>query len=691
MRISDFSLAAGFSWLSLLALPFLTTSLTIEISIEDDLLSNSTDGRVLVLFAPAGADPLEDTDVVTTPDLFFGYNAYNVTGGDTISFTGGSGDQPLNEVYGYPNVSLNDVEAGNYTIQAFMNVYETANRSDGSAISLRFPCGDGAAAVDGPGSLTTEAANFTITGDNQTVSLTFNNVSAAIDFTGNETGSCYQGNYEDTDLLKYIKIRSDNLSDFWNRDMYVGANVLLPAGYDANDTETLYPVIYHQGHWPGGAGAYGYDPTSDDEDDLAFIAAWDNGTIPNTTDPIPRIILVTFRHETPFYDDSYAVNTANLGPYGDALNDELIPYLESQFNMIPQTYARIQDGGSTGGWESAANLIYRPDLFGAAFSSYPDSMSFTKHQDIELYNATNAYTTSNGTDVYSIRSNINGTLTNEITVAQENHWELTYGTNSRSYGQWDIWNAVFGAQGYNNYPLEPWDKVTGEIYPEAVEYWRDFDMAQHIITNWDNDSLNLGEVLQNRLFIYVGSWDNYFLNEGVAEFERIVNGKGGEGWCNVTVLPEQPHGGNYQRLDTWSYLQLVESWINDHAPNGTTPLNDTQTSSSARGNLWEDVIEKGGRSAAVARQADPVLVEWTTPNGTAAVNASFGRWDPGMVLEAQFLVDGEASGGTFEVFQSVVNVTYSAVEGNGTLSLQVTGSKRGYENETRVSNEIGGQ
>lgn len=176
------------------------------------------------------------------------------------------------------------------------------------------------------------------------------------------------------------------------------------------------------------------------------------------------MILVRFRHETPFYDDSYAVNTPNIGPYGDALNEELIPYIDKTFNTIAQPYARIQEGGSTGGWESIANLIFRPDLFGACFSSYPDSLSFYRHQAINLYENTNAYINPDGSSTTSIRTFSSPTNDTPIVLAtteQENHWELTQGTSSRSFLQWDVWNAVYGVQGYNGYPLEPWDKVTG--------------------------------------------------------------------------------------------------------------------------------------------------------------------------------------------------------------------------------------
>ena len=53
-----------------------------------------------------------------------------------------------------------------------------------------------------------------------------------------------------------------------------------------------------------------------------------------TSDSFPRMLMVTFLHPTPYFDDSYAVNSANNGPYGDAIMTELIPYIESHFRII---------------------------------------------------------------------------------------------------------------------------------------------------------------------------------------------------------------------------------------------------------------------------------------------------------------------------------------------------------------------
>jgi hypothetical protein len=267
--------------------------------------------------------------------------------------------------------------------------------------------------------------------------------------------------------------------------------------------------------------------------------------------------------------------------------------------------------------------------------------------------------------------------------SQENHWELSQGTSSRSLLQWDIWNTVFGAQGYNNYPLEPWNKVTGEIYHGAVEYWKTFDLSNYITTHW-SDSKNLGEVLKNRIFIYVGLHDDYFLNEGVQQFEQRVNAKGGPGWANVTYLAGQPHGGNYQRRETWNFLELALQWVEDHAPHGKMPLSPDVTKASSRGNDWEEVMAHGGRAVAVTRQAWPSI-----KSGWWKVSATVGRWDPGVVLEAQWVVDGKARGQASAVKQGdTLSYKPSSRFRRGYLQLSVTGRKIGYVPETRSSKAV---
>ncbi|KAI0477757.1 Alpha/Beta hydrolase protein [Xylariaceae sp. FL0804] len=634
------------------------------------------DGRVVLMFAPSGTDPLDDTDVTSTPNHIFGRNVLGLTGGDTVILQGGSGSHVDTGVWGFPNITLAELAAGDYSVQAYLTQYEKVTRSDGSTVNVRFPCGDGQPNVNAPGSLITPVTDVTLTGDSQTVNLTFTNITAAEVFTGKEIGGCRQGNYEDQDLLKYVKIRSEALSRFWNRDMYVGATVLVPHDYfEPANQHKRYPVIYDQDHWSADDGGYYYTSSS------SFKKAWDSGTVSGNR-TVPEFIIIKFRHEAPFYDDSYAVNTPNLGPWGEAINDELVPYLDTLFRTIAKPYARIQDGGSTGGWESIATTIFRPDLYGACFSYYPDSLDFRKHQDIELYTAKNAYIRENGSRVPSIRQFSNsGTEVVLASTEQENHWELTFGTQTRSAGQWDIWNAVFGIQGLNGYPLEPWDKVTGEIYPESVSYWREMDLSYYVGENWEGER-QLGEALRDRLHVSVGTWDNYYLNEGVAMFQSRVEELGGPDWANITILPDKTHGGYYLGLSLWDYLDIVEQWISDHAPNGTQPLSSFATSKARSGNDFDGVMRRGGRQAALDRQSPPVIEK----KSNSTITATVGRWDPGVKLTGRWVANGGAKGKSFPVSRGQ-EVVYdgSHAQNLNALSLEVTGEKYGYETETRSS------
>lgn len=655
--------------------------LKIHLSVADGIVSGNPDGHVQVMFAPAGTNPLDSDDIryFTYSNLYFGQNVYGLGTNQSIVLAGGSNKSTETGVYGWPNVSLNDVTPGDYSVQAFLNLYETAQRADGSEVTVRFPCGDGAPGAGGYGTPRTAVVNVTVTGSPQTIDLVFDDVTPAENFTGGEVGGCQQGNYADTELLKYVKIRSEALSAWWNRDVYVGATVLLPRGYDAADTATRYPVVYQHEHWGGANGAWGYPVWTD------FASVWDNGTIPERwwipdtpPRPTPKLILVTFRHENAFYRDSYVVNSANTGPWADAINDELIPVLDETFNTIAAPYARVLQGTSTGGWVCAASVAFRPDLFGACFSSFPDPLDFHSLEDIALYTKDNAYVREDGSALVAYRRFDNGTQVDVYSVAEENHWELTYGTGGRSIvGQWDIWNAVYGVQGLNGYPLVPWDKVTGQIDGGAVEYWKKMDLAEYITSNWDNTTLNLGEILKGRLYFYVGLEDNYFLNKGVAAFQGRVEAKGGAGWANFTYLEGQGHGGIYNLLDLWDFLELMETWVQDHAPTGATPLSQSVTGSAARGNKFEDVIAYGGRQAALARQGPPQLKD----EGTTA---TVGRWDPGVVLYAQWIVNDQPSGDVFVVSLGMT-VEYTGPK-TGTLALEVTGRKRDYADETRRSN-----
>ena len=105
----------------------------------------------------------------------------------------------------------------------------------------------------------------------------------------------------------------------------------------------------------------------------------------------PRVIAIKIQHANPYYDDSYAVNSANLGPYGDAITYELIPYIEKQFRCIGAGWSRFMYGGSTGGWEALAAQVFYPDEYNGCYAACPDPIDFRAYCLVNIYEDNNAY------------------------------------------------------------------------------------------------------------------------------------------------------------------------------------------------------------------------------------------------------------------------------------------------------------
>jgi hypothetical protein len=630
-----------------------------DITFGDAVVDSHLHGRVYLLVRPGtNVDPLSSVSA-TGSTMVFGKDIADVAPGQSVSLSGG-GDG-FEGVYGYPKASLDDLASGTYTVRAFFNVYETAHRSDGSTVDVHFACGDGGRPFSSPGNL--RSAMQTVTIDrNQDTSLA---LTLAEKLTPAQAvpagGTCQQGNPAESAHVKQVKIKSEVLSRFWGRDMYVAATVLLPWDYDdPANAGKRYPVVYSQGHYSTGV-PFGFSETS-----TTGLSGW-------WRDPAsPKMIGVSFRTENPFYDDSYVVNSPNLGPYGDAVNDELIPKIDSMFRTIARPYARALTGGSTGGWITVANMLFRPDLFGSAWAGYPDSLDFNAHQTVDLYNADNAYVEDNGDIIPSSHSynTTTGVDTVTLTMPNENHYELAVGNRSRSQvGQWDIWNAAFGAQGANCYPLEPWNKVNGTIDHGAVDKWKAMDMSEVLTDHW----ATLGPVLRDKLHIWVGTQDTYYLNEGVKAFQDTVERlSGSTNYATFTYGPGQPHGYT-PYASTQAMLTDILSYIAAHTPPAGQPDPDL---SAARGNRWADL---SAHSGATRVPAHPTIAGDAAVGSTLTANP--GDWDSGMSFTYQWKRDGAAiaTGSTY--------TTVTADVGHA-ITVAVTGSKLGYETTTQTSDPL---
>jgi hypothetical protein len=310
----------------------------------------------------------------------------------------------------------------------------------------------------------------------------------------------------DTEFVKYVKIQSDLLTKFHGRPIYLRAGVILPRGY-ASEPSRRYPLRVS-------IGGYGQRYTAvrrmmNEGDD--FRQAWEAADA-------PQMIVLHLDGDGP-YGDSYQVNSANNGPYGDAITRELIPYVEKKFRAIGQPYARVLEGGSTGGWVSLALQVFYPDFFNGTWSFCPDGVDFRGFQLIDIYKDENAYVNEHGFDRPSARD-LNGDI--RFTIRHECAMENVLGAGdswTMSGQQWGAWNAAYGPRGEDKRPVALWDPKTGQINRQAVEHWKKYDLRMVMEQDWKT----LGPRLRGKIHIRVGEADNYFLNNAVHMLDAFLS------------------------------------------------------------------------------------------------------------------------------------------------------------------------
>ncbi len=488
------------------------TNLKVEVSFPRSASETPLDGRVLFLVSKNNtAEPrLQINEDLNTQQVF---------GIDVEGLAPEQGAIIDDKAFGYPLRSLSELKPGNYWVQALFHRYETFKRSDGHTVKLPMDRGEGQQWNRAPGNLYSTARLITI-GENHRgeISILLDKVIPPIKPPA------------DTKYIKHVKMQSERLTKFWGRPMFLGANVLLPHGFDTHP-EARYPLVIFHGHFPATFGGFRETPPDPNlkpdyserfkvqgynrivqEHAYQFYQDW---TGPN----FPRMIIIEIQHANPYYDDSYAVNSANLGPYGDAITYELIPFIEKQFRGIGKGWARFMYGGSTGGWEALAAQIFYPDEYNGAWGACPDPIDFHAYTTVNIYEHDNAYYAD--APWKEIRRPGKRNYLGELsaTVEDLNHMELALGTHSRSGGQFDIWEAVYSPVGEDGYPQPIWNKLTGKIDRRVAAHWREnYDLGHILKRDWTK----LGPKLAGKLHIYVGEADNYFLNNAVYLVEDFL-------------------------------------------------------------------------------------------------------------------------------------------------------------------------
>lgn len=485
---------------------------TFVVSFSKQVSPDALDGRILLFISPTNEpEPrFQVRDNVTTGQVF-GLDVDKLKPGQPAGIDG--------TVFGYPIRSLNLLPPGEYYVQALLKRYDTFNLANGHSLKLPASWAAGQQFNHEPGNLFSRPVKIAIDpsrADRVIIELT--EVVGPVEVP------------EDLKYVRHIEMRSKLLSDFWGRDMYLGAHVLLPHGFDEHP-EARYPLMVFHGHFPSNIGGWRTSPPDPNlepdyserfgvtgynriqqEEAYDFYQKW-------VSDTFPRFIVIEIQHANPYYDDSYAVNSANLGPYGDAITYELIPFIEKKFRGIGEGWARFLYGGSTGGWEALAVQLFYPREYNGCFAACPDPIDFRAYTTVNIYEDKNAYY-DEGPFRKTYRAGHRDFLGHlQAMLIDQNHKELALGDKSRSGDQWDIWQAVYSPVGEDGYPAPIWDKLTGEIDTAVAAYWREnYDLRYILERDWPE----IGRYLEGKIHIYCGDMDNYYLNNAVYLMEEAL-------------------------------------------------------------------------------------------------------------------------------------------------------------------------
>jgi hypothetical protein len=507
------------------------------------------DGRLLLMISSdEKAEPRFQIVDGPATQLAFGIDVNGWTPGEDATIEAG--------VLGYPVRDLSQVPAGTYTVQALLHKYETFARKDGHTVKLPMDRGEGQQWNRAPGNLysTPQRIQFDpAKGDVFTIAL--DQIIPPIP------------DPPETKYIRHVKVQSAKLTEFWGRPMYLGAHVLLPEGFDTHP-DARYPLVINHGHFPPTFDGFREEPPDSNleceyserfrldcynrvqqEHAYQFYKDW-------TGPDFPRFLIIEIQHANPYYDDSYAVNSENLGPYGDAITYELIPEIEKRFRGIGQGWARFMYGGSTGGWEAMGAQVFYPDDYNGAWIACPDPIDFRAYTVVNLYEDANAYSLDSRWK-RTPRPGMRNWLGHVSTTLEEmNLRELVLGDKSRSGQQWDIWEAVYSPVGPDGYPKRIWDKRTGVIDRTVAEYWKEhYDLSYILRRDWEK---GLGEKLRGKLHLYVGDMDNYYLNNAVYLVEEFLKSTANppyEGEIDYGDRAEHCWNGDHTRANAYSRLR----------------------------------------------------------------------------------------------------------------------------------------
>lgn len=494
--------------------------LRFEVRTQPGLLAAPAEGRLLVILGrtntPEPRSRIGDVSLQAEPIL----------GTDVTGFAGRKPAMLGSDSALFPLRSLNELPAGDYWLQALL----VTNRD----LWL----------MDAPGNLVSTPERVRLDPSRRTT------VRLNLDQRLPD-----ESVPADTESVKFLKLRSEKLSQFWGRPMFLRAGIILPKGWNDEPTRR-YPLVVRIGGfgtrytWVSGAMAEGKD----------FRRDW-------LADETPRFVLLQLDGAGPL-GDPYQIDSANHGPWGAALTEELLPYVEAAWRCVGQPHARFTTGGSTGGWVSLALQVLYPDTFGGCWSGYPDPPDFRALQLVNIYSDTNAFVNRAGFERPCARE-VSGET--QFTMRLETQLENVLGRHDSyafSGGQWGSWNATYSPRAANGQPALIWNARTGEVHADVAEAWRRFDLREHLAKHWEQ----VGPKLRGKLHLWMGDADTYFLDSATRHLDGFLKAAQPPADARFEFGPRQPHGWEPRKWP--ELLKEMQSAVDQNAPKSAAATHD---------------------------------------------------------------------------------------------------------------------
>jgi S-formylglutathione hydrolase FrmB len=230
---------------------------------------------------------------------------------------------------------------------------------------------------------------------------------------------------------------------------------------------------------------------------------------------------------------SVFADSANNGPWGRMLIEELLPEIDRRFHAAgPAT--RHVTGISSGGWASLWLQVTYPEEFAACWSHVPDPVDFRDFQRIDLTRAgENMYRDPQG------ERRPLGRIRGQAAIWYDDFCKMERVLGRG--GQISSFEAVFSPRGADGFPRPLFDRDSGKVDPVTAKAWEPYDIRLVLERGWRgaDGARGLRERLAGKLHIYAGEIDNFFLEGAARRLKESLEALGSD--AEVVIVEGMAH------------------------------------------------------------------------------------------------------------------------------------------------------